>query len=165
MDELAIFIVVCVGLICMFLSCGAGYYYHVRENKAEDKKHTEEMMAEDKTHTAKTVATDKAATPTVVTTHKIASGCEDSTLKLTCANNGTITTGNVLFGRWDRNTCIPSGGLAANTPLKKKLYTLPNKCIGAKSCSLSDFDTLLGNDPDYGVYKQVKASYTCAAKK
>jgi hypothetical protein len=88
--------------------------------------------------------------------------CENDTATISCSNNGTISGGNINYGRWD----AAGAGNAkcagpVNTTTVKKGYGLPSKCLNQSSCTFvkSDFT---GDDPAPGTAKQYDVYWDCS---
>lgn len=103
---------------------------------------------------APVVITTPAPSPVPTT----AMECGGAPLNMTCAA-GKISSGTINYGRWDTTSC-PLWGSA--TPAFTQ-YKVPASCIGQASCSLTDLNSSLGQDPYPNVVKNAQANFTCQA--
>jgi len=88
--------------------------------------------------------------------------CENDTATISCPNNGTISGGNINYGRWD---AAGSGNAKCagpvNTTTVKKGYGLPSKCLNQNSCTFVSSD-FASDDPAPGTSKQYDVYWNCA---
>ena len=111
------------------------------------------------TTTASTTAAVASTTPFV----GLLSGCDFQTYDLLCPGASNITNGVLTYGKWDQNACtsLPQSTTSA---LTNTTYTLPTQYLGVNQVVLdatAGLNTIVGEDPDVGVYKQIQVQYYC----
>jgi len=88
------------------------------------------------------------------------SGCEGSTVKLSCPNGHIMEGSKVKYGRFDNNTC-KDPKITASTPATFKEYAIPKKCINEENCQFEISELTIKDDPAPGLSKQFEVALAC----
>lgn len=88
------------------------------------------------------------------------SGCQGSTVKLSCPNGHIMEGSKVKYGRFDNNTC-KDPKITASTPATFKEYSIPKKCINKENCQFEISELTIKDDPAPGLPKQFEIALAC----
>ena len=88
------------------------------------------------------------------------SGCEGSTVKLSCPNGHIMEGSKVKYGRFDNNTC-KDPKITASTPSTFKEYAIPKKCVNKENCQFEISELTIKDDPAPGLPKQFEVALAC----
>lgn len=88
------------------------------------------------------------------------SGCEGSTVKLSCPNGHIMEGSKVKYGRFDNNTC-KDPKITSSTPSTFKEYAIPKKCINKENCEFDINELTIKDDPAPGLPKQFEVALAC----
>ena len=88
------------------------------------------------------------------------SGCQGSTVKLSCPNGHIMEGSKVKYGRFDNNTC-KDPKITASTPATFKEYAIPKKCINQENCQFEISELTIKDDPAPGLPKQFEVALAC----
>jgi hypothetical protein len=88
------------------------------------------------------------------------SGCQGSTVKLSCPNGHIMEGSKVKYGRFDNNTC-KDPKITASTPATFKEYSIPKKCINKENCQFEISELTIKDDPAPGLPKQFEVALAC----
>jgi hypothetical protein len=88
------------------------------------------------------------------------SGCQGSTVKLSCPNGHIMEGSKVKYGRFDNNTC-KDPKITASTPATFKEYAIPKKCVNKENCQFEISELTIKDDPAPGLPKQFEVALAC----
>lgn len=88
------------------------------------------------------------------------SGCQGSTVKLSCPNGHIMEGSKVKYGRFDNNTC-KDPKITATTPATFKEYAIPKKCVNQENCEFEISELTIKDDPAPGLPKQFEVALAC----
>ena len=88
------------------------------------------------------------------------SGCDNSTVHLTCPNGLIMKGSKIKYGRFDNNTC-KDNSISSSTKSEYKEYSIPEKCLDKKECSFEINSQTFGEDPSPGLSKQFELILAC----